>query len=119
MKNITKIIVGMILATGLMVGLTCCGGIGGGPSSTATGVASLSWSPPTTNSDGTPLTNLAGYKVYYGNSSGQYSKSIDAGNTSSITINNLPVGGTTYFTVTAYDSSGNESSFSNETSKTL
>ena len=26
----------------------------------------LSWDPPTTNADGTPLTDLAGYKVYYG-----------------------------------------------------
>jgi hypothetical protein len=30
------------------------------------GQATLSWDPPTTNVDGTPLTDLAGYKVYYG-----------------------------------------------------
>lgn len=119
MKKINKIIVGLILATGLVFGLTCCGGSGGGPSSTATGVASLSWNPPATNSDGTPLTDLAGYKVYYGNSSGQYTKAIDVGSSTSYVINNLPVGATTYFTVTAYDLSGNESSFSNEASKSL
>jgi hypothetical protein len=32
---------------------------------TATGAADLRWSPPTTNTDGTPLTDLAGYRVYY------------------------------------------------------
>ncbi|MGP8164053.1 MAG: fibronectin type III domain-containing protein [Steroidobacteraceae bacterium] len=36
---------------------------------TPPGTASLSWSPPTENTDGTPLTNLAGYVVYYGTSS--------------------------------------------------
>jgi Putative Ig domain len=32
----------------------------------AFGAATLSWNPPTQNSNGTPLTNLAGYRVYYG-----------------------------------------------------
>jgi len=32
----------------------------------AAGSATLSWDPPTENSDGTPLTDLAGYRIYYG-----------------------------------------------------
>lgn len=32
---------------------------------TATGAADVSWSPPTTYTDGTPLSTLAGYRVYY------------------------------------------------------
>ena len=36
----------------------------------ATGSATLSWTPPTTNTDGSSLTNLAGYKVYWGPSQG-------------------------------------------------
>ncbi len=43
------------------------------------GDATLSWDPPTTNADGTPLTDLAGYRIYYGTSSGSYSQNIDAG----------------------------------------
>src|SRR5688572_4186028 len=32
----------------------------------AAGAATLSWNPPTENADGSPLTNLAGYRIYYG-----------------------------------------------------
>ena len=46
----------------------------------ATGSATLSWQPPTTNTDGTPLTNLAGYKVYWGTSPGNYSSSVTVNN---------------------------------------
>jgi len=34
--------------------------------------ATVSWIPPTTNTDGTALTDLAGYKVYYGTVSWSY-----------------------------------------------
>jgi hypothetical protein len=34
----------------------------------ALGSVTVSWSPPTTNADGTPITNLAGYRIYYGRS---------------------------------------------------
>ncbi len=78
----------------------------------------LSWDPPTTNTDGTPLTDLAGYRVYYGNSPGSYSYSIDVGNVTTFTLSNL-TSGTYYFAVTAYNSSGIESGFSNEVSKTF
>src|SRR4030042_1896878 len=40
----------------------------------------LSWDAPTTNADGTPLTDLAGYKVYYGTASGTYGTPINVGN---------------------------------------
>src|SRR4030067_1427045 len=36
----------------------------------------LTWDAPTTNTDGSPLTDLAGYKIYYGDSSGQYSSTV-------------------------------------------
>ena len=41
----------------------------------AVGSATLSWTPPTQNMDGTPLTNLAGYRVYWGTSLGDYPNS--------------------------------------------
>ena len=82
-------------------------------------VATLSWIPPTTNNDGTPLTDLAGYNVYYGTSSRAYSWSINVGNTTMYTVVNLTDGITYYFAVTVYDESGNESSYSNEVSKAI
>lgn len=79
---------------------------------------SLTWEAPATNVDGTPATDLAGFIIYFGPSSGYYTDSIDVGNVHSYTIEDLP-SGTLYFCVTAYDTMGNESEFSNEGSKTL
>jgi hypothetical protein len=73
---------------------------------------------PTTNADGTPLTDLGGYKVYYGLSSGNYTNSLDVGNVTTYKIYNLTPG-TYYFAVTAYDTSGNESDYSNEVSRII
>jgi len=86
------------------------------------GSAVLSWTAPTTNTDGSALTDLAGYKIYYGTASGAYGTPIDAGSAvgspPGYTVNNLGIG-TYYFAVTAYDTAGRESAFSNETSKTF
>ena len=82
------------------------------------GEAVLSWDPPTTNTDGSWLTDLGGYRLYYGTASGNYGSVIDAGNVITHTVTELS-GGTYYFAVTAYDTSGNESGFSNEVSKTF
>jgi uncharacterized protein YceK len=80
--------------------------------------AVVTWDAPTINDDGTPLTDLSGYKVYYGTSSGNYEQTIDVGNYTSIEIDSL-TDGTWFFSVKAYDSSGNESAFSNEVSKNI
>jgi hypothetical protein len=74
----------------------------------------LSWQVPTTNADGTPLTDLVGYKVHYGQGSKQYDSSIDVGLTSSAALSGLDPAKLYYITVTAYDDAGNESAFSNE-----
>lgn len=71
----------------------------------------LSWDPNTEP-------DLAGYKVYYGTSSHNYTETIDVGNTTTYQITGLSEG-TYYFAVTAYDTSGNESDFSDEVSKTF
>src|SRR3972149_9105766 len=83
------------------------------------GEAILTWDPPTTNTDETPLTDLAGYKVYYGTTSGNYTTVIDVGNVTTNTVTNLTNNVTYYFATTAYDTSGNESGYSNEVSKTI
>ena len=109
--------------------LSSCGGGGGGGNDAGTsarqavtvvaGTITLAWDPPTTNTDGTPLTDLAGYKIYYGPTSGSYTNTLDVGNVTTSVVNNLTDGLTYYFTVSAYNSAGVESSFSNEVSKTL
>ena len=80
---------------------------------------SLTWTPPTTNTDGTPVTDLAGFKLYVGNASGSYQQSIDVGNQTSYTLSALNDGATYYFAVTAYDTTGFESAFSSELSKSF
>ena len=85
-----------------------------------TGSATLSWTPPTTNSDGTPLVNLAGFRIVYGQASRQYSQVLDIASPVIATamIENLSAG-TWYFAVKAYTSAGVESDVSNEASKTI
>ncbi|MEM4260895.1 MAG: DUF1566 domain-containing protein [Candidatus Woesearchaeota archaeon] len=83
------------------------------------GQATLFWSPPATNEDGTPITDLAGYNIYYGISSGSYTEKVDVGNVTGYTINSLEEGKTYFFVATAYNISGIESKYSNEVSKTI
>ena len=80
-----------------------------------TGSAALSWTAPTARTDGSPLTNLAGYKIYYGRMSGIYDYRIDISNPGVLTylVENL-VSGNWYFALAAYDSEGFESDRSNE-----
>lgn len=73
--------------------------------------ATLSWNP-------SAGPNLAGYSVYFGTSSGSYGTSIDVGNQTTYTVTGLG-NGTYYFAVTAYDTFGNQSDFSNEAIKTI
>jgi hypothetical protein len=86
----------------------------------ASGSATLSWTPPTTNTDGTPLTNLAGYRVRWGTAAGNYPNSVTLNNAGLATyvVSNLAPG-TYYFVVTALNSAGAESQFSNMASKTI
>ena len=79
------------------------------------GAVSLSWTAPTTRTDGSPLTDLAGYKIYYGRMSGIYDYQIDINNPGILTyvVENL-VSGDWYFALAAYDLQGTESDRSNE-----
>ena len=64
-------------------------------------------------------TDIAGYRAYYGTSSGNYTAMISVGNQTTCTITNLESGRTYYFAATAYDYNGNESAFSQEISYTV
>lgn len=57
---------------------------------------------------------LAGYNIYYGTASGEYSHRIDVGNTTEYTVEDLKEGETYYFAATAYDRYGNESDYAGE-----
>ncbi|MFZ3137393.1 MAG: fibronectin type III domain-containing protein, partial [Thermodesulfovibrionales bacterium] len=83
------------------------------------GQAILSWEAPTTNEDGTSLTDLAGYKIYYGTTTGNYTQNIDVGNVTTYTFSNLTNGSTYIFVATAYNTARIESSYSNEVSKSI
>jgi hypothetical protein len=62
---------------------------------------------------------LAGYKIHWGPSSGNYTSSKDVGNNTSAAITGLDEGKTYYFAATAYDGDGNESGFSNQIAFTI
>ena len=82
----------------------------------------LSWSPPTRNSDGTSLSNLAGYTLHYGTESEDYTGSIEITSptaTSYVVSNSNFPPGTYYFTITAYNAQQVSSSMSGEVSVTV
>ena len=86
----------------------------------ATGSATISWTPPTQNTDGSSLTNLAGYRLYYGTNSASLTQTVQIANAgaSSFVVDNLSPA-TWYFAVKAYNTSGAESDFSALASKTI
>ncbi|HTL54333.1 MAG TPA: fibronectin type III domain-containing protein [Candidatus Limnocylindrales bacterium] len=74
--------------------------------------ATLAWTP-------SQASTIAGYRLYYGGASQTYTNTVEVGNTTSVTVSNLAVGGTYFFAVTAYDLIGLESEFSQEISYTV
>lgn len=84
------------------------------------GTAQISWMPPTTNTDGSSLTNLAGYRVAYGTSTASLTRvaTVATAGVSSYTVENLSPG-TWYFAVRAYTSTGLESTASTVVTKTI
>jgi hypothetical protein len=87
---------------------------------TGNGSATLAWLPPTTNTNGTVLTNLAGYQIKYGTNSGALSQTVQVANPGLTTyvISNLSPG-TYYFGTLAYTSTGTQSKLSSLVSKTI
>ena len=87
---------------------------------TGDGTATVSWEAPTITTQGTALTNLAGYRIYYGLSESELTQSIDLDNvgTQTYVVDNLGAG-TWYFAVKAVTSVGVESPLSEVVSKTI
>ena len=84
------------------------------------GSATLTWQPPTQNSDGTALTDLAGYNIYWGTTPGSYPNSVTINNPGLTTyvVDNLAPGDYE-FVATAFNESGVESQYSNKAIKTI
>jgi Fibronectin type III domain len=80
----------------------------------------ITWTAPTTYTNGSALTNLAGYRVYYGTSSNALSRSVDVPNAGATdhVVQDLTAG-TWYFAVAAYTNTGLESAYSSVVSKTI
>ena len=88
--------------------------------STTTGSATLTWTAPTENDDGSALTNLAGYRIRYGTAPTALTQTVQVANAGLTTyvVDNLAQG-TWYFSMTAYTSTGLESMPTNVVSKTV
>jgi hypothetical protein len=76
----------------------------------STGSATLAWVPPTQNNDGSSLTNLAGYIIYYGTDSTALTQTIQVSDASAsgYVVSGLTTGTTWYFAVSSYSASGEE-----------
>ena len=87
----------------------------------STGSITVSWVPPTQNTNGTPVTGLSGFRVYYGTASRQYAQSVLVSSPSlrSVVVEGLSPGTTWYFGVKSVTNTGIESDYSNEAVKTL
>jgi hypothetical protein len=86
----------------------------------ATGTATVSWAPPTLNTNGTPVTALSGYTIYYGTSESALTQSVIVSDptATSYEITGLAAG-TWYFEVTADAVDGTQSAMSAAGSKTI
>lgn len=83
------------------------------------GTATLTWTPPTRNTDGSELSNLAGYRISYGTRPDALTQTVQipSGNARYAITGLVP--GTYYFAVRAYRTDGTESANSNVESKVI
>lgn len=89
-------------------------------SQTANGSATLNWTTPTQNTDGSTLNNLAGYQILYGTSPGSLNQTVQIDNPSLTTaiVGNLS-SGTWYFAIRALASGGQAGVQTNVASKVI
>ena len=82
--------------------------------------ATVSWSVPTLNTDGTSLTDISGYRIYFGTSANSLTQSVPVPGaaTNSFVVDGLAAG-TYYFAVTTLNSAGGSSVLSNPAAKTV
>ena len=104
-----------LLAFILVLPLVACSGGDGGSSGSSGSSPVLSWVAPSEREDGTGLglSEIAGFRIYYGTESGNYSDTISIDDHSAIQVMLAGIPSGTYYTVmTVVDTDGRESSFS-------
>lgn len=95
--------------TGTVMAWTRVEDINWGTVAPAAGTANLRWLPPTENTNGTALTDLAGYRILYGTNGVEFSKEIPvSGSVTSYVITQLPPA-TYYFAIVAFNAAGQQS----------
>ena len=89
-------------------------------SGTGAGSVTLSWAAPMQNEDGSALTDLAGYKLYWGTTPGNYTgtATIDNPGITTYTVDGLSAG-TYEFVAKSLNAAGIESTYSNPVKKTV
>ena len=89
-------------------------------SGTGTGSVTLNWTAPTQNEDGSTLTDLAGYTIYWGTTPGNYTDTTTINNPgiTTFTVDGLAPG-TYEFVATSLNAAGIESTYSNPATKTV
>ena len=98
----------------------CSGSSSSGSSASAPGTVTLTWIAPTGNTNGTPLTDLAGYHIHYGTSQDNLTNVIELAGTGTTEYEVAGLApGTYYFAVTAYTAMGTESAPSDIGNKTI
>jgi len=109
---------GMIVLAGALAG--CNGSSSGSGSGLAANAVTLSWQPPTENTNGSELTDLSGYTIHYGTQSQNYTSQIQVDNPGLTTyvVDDLSPG-TYYFAISATTADGFESALSPEVSATV
>jgi hypothetical protein len=100
-----------------------CSGAGGSALAmvaiSVNGTMSLSWIAPSENVDGSPLTDLSGYRVYYGEVSRNYPDMTEVSDPNTTNTSIALPSGDYYVVMTALDEEGNESAYSNEVLKVV
>jgi hypothetical protein len=101
--------------------LACTGPMGNMLSMTSVSVraATITWTVPTENSDGSALTDLVGFKVLWGSAPHSYTSNASVSGANSTTYEATLNPGTWYFAVTAVNAAGQESAPSNEATRTV
>ena len=80
----------------------------------------LDWQPPTVNTDASPLVDLAGYHIYFGNAPNALSNRIDVANPGLASYVIIGLGaGTWYFALSGYNSGGAEGELSEVISRVM
>lgn len=93
---------------------SCLSGLLVANASAAPGQAKLTWKAPTHNVDGSPLTDLAGYKISWGTASGNHISNLVIEKRTSYTVTGLTAGVRYFFVIQAFNAALNFSANSKE-----